>query len=86
MAETTDARTMAISEDASRTKNSVMATSVISAHGLEHMYGHGFLALIPAIYDSLGLVPVQASLFPAVRTLPSTTVWTPSFSPISLTS
>ena len=57
--------------EGTRRSNSFMATSLISAHGLEHMYGHGFLALIPAIYDSLGLVPFQASLFPAVRLLSS---------------
>ncbi len=54
-----------------RTKDSVMATSLIGAHGLEHMYAHGFLALIPAIYDSLGLIPIQASLLTAVRQLAS---------------
>ncbi len=57
--------------EGTRRSNSFMATSLISAHGLEHMYGHGFLALIPAIYDSLGLIPIQASLFPAVRLLSS---------------
>ena len=55
----------------SRTKDKVMATSLIGAHGLEHMYAHGFLALIPAIYDSLGLIPIQASLLTAVRQLAS---------------
>ena len=33
----------------SRTSNSVKAISLISAHGLEHMYGRSFLVLIPAI-------------------------------------
>ena len=56
---------------APRTKDKAMATGVIGAHGLEHMYGHGFMALIPAIYDALGLVPIQASLIPAVRQLSS---------------
>ena len=56
---------------ATRSGNSLMASSLIGAHGLEHMYAHGFLALIPAIYDALGLVPIQASLLTAVRQLSS---------------
>ena len=55
----------------SRTSNSVMATSLISAHGLEHMYGRSFLVLIPAIYVALGLAPIQAGMLDAVRQLSS---------------
>jgi len=52
-----------------RTKNSVMATTVISAHGLEHMYANSFQVFLPAIYDSLGLVPIQGALLMATRRL-----------------
>ena len=71
MAQSAEARAVGTPPQQPRTKDSVMATSLIGAHGLEHMYGHGFMALIPAIYDSLGLVPIQASLIPAVRQLSS---------------
>jgi len=52
-----------------RTKDSVMATTVIGAHALEHMYGRAFLVLIPQIYIALGLAPIQAGLLDAVRQL-----------------
>ncbi len=52
-----------------RTKDSVMATTVIGAHALEHMYGRAFLVLIPQIYISLGLAPIQAGMLDAVRQL-----------------
>lgn len=51
------------------TKNSVMATTVIGSHGLEHMYANSFQVFLPAIYDSLGLVPVQGALLMATRRL-----------------
>ena len=46
-----------------------MATTVIGAHTLEHMYGRGFLVLIPAIYAALGLNPITAGLMDGVRQL-----------------
>ena len=52
-----------------RTKDPIMATTVIGAHTLEHMYGRGFLVLITAIYVSLGLNPIQAGLLDGVRQL-----------------
>ena len=52
-----------------RTKDSIMATTVIGAHTLEHMYGRGFLVLITAIYVALGLNPIQAGLIDGVRQL-----------------
>tara|TARA_B100000029_G_scaffold94239_2_gene84389 strand:+ start:2346 stop:3602 length:1257 start_codon:yes stop_codon:yes gene_type:complete len=51
--------------------NSTIATSLISTHGLEHMYGRSFLVLIPAIYMAFGLAPIQAGLLDAVRQLSS---------------
>ena len=52
-----------------RTKDPIMATTVIGAHTLEHMYGRGFLVLIPAIYVALGLNPIQAGLLDGMRQL-----------------
>jgi FSR family fosmidomycin resistance protein-like MFS transporter len=52
-----------------RTKDPIMATTVIGAHTLEHMYGRGFLVLIPAIYVALGLNPIQAGLIDGIRQL-----------------
>ena len=46
-----------------------MATTVIGAHTIEHMYGRGFLVLIPVIYVALQLNPITASLIDAVRQL-----------------
>ena len=68
MAETIDPQTIT-SPEYPRTKDSVMATSVIGAHTLEHMYGRAFLVLIPEIYIALGLAPIQAGLLDAVRQL-----------------
>ena len=68
MAEAVDPQTIA-SPEFQRTKNSVMATSVIGAHALEHIYGRAFLVLIPQIYITLGLAPIQAGLLDAVRQL-----------------
>ena len=68
MAEAIDPQTIAGSQD-NRTKDSVMATTVIGAHALEHMYGRAFLVLIPQIYIALGLAPIQAGLLDAVRQL-----------------
>jgi MFS family permease len=68
-----DSSVAALPEESVRAKDKVVATSLISAHGLEHMYGHSFLVLLPAIYESLGLVPIQASLLSAVRQIASGT-------------
>ncbi|MQG32777.1 MAG: MFS transporter, partial [SAR202 cluster bacterium] len=68
MAEAVDPQVV-VSPQPNRTKDSVMATSVIGAHALEHMYGRAFLVLIPQIYIALGLAPIQAGLLDAVRQL-----------------
>ena len=57
MAEALDPQAIANPEQ-QRTKDSVMATTVIGAHALEHMYGRAFLVLIPQIYITLGLAPI----------------------------
>lgn len=58
-----------ITDEPKRTKDSVMATTLIGAHGLEHMYAHSFPVLVTAIYESLGLDPIQAGVLSAVRQL-----------------
>ncbi|HLF04364.1 MAG TPA: MFS transporter, partial [Dehalococcoidia bacterium] len=58
-------------QEGTKAKNSVMAGTMITAHGMEHMYGRGFQAVIPAIYDDLGLVNYQAGLMDAVRSISS---------------
>ena len=46
-----------------------MASTLIGAHTLEHMYGRAFLVLIHQIYITLGLAPIQAGFLDAVRQL-----------------
>ena len=48
-----------------------MATSLIGAHGLEHMYGHSFPVLVTAMFEDLGLDPIQFALLSTVRQLSS---------------
>ena len=50
-------------------KDSTTAAGIIGVHGLEHLYGRSFLALMPAMYVSLGLAPLQAGVLDAVRQL-----------------
>ena len=57
----------ALTETPRRTNDSVMATTLIGAHGLEHVYGHSFPVLVTALYDDLGLDPIQAGVLSAVR-------------------
>ena len=62
--------TVAPPQQARQTKNWVMATSVIAAHGLEHMYGRGFLfLLVTRIYVVLGLSDFQVGLIDGARQL-----------------
>ena len=68
MAETA---TVAPPQQVDRTKDSVMATTLIGAHGLEHMYGHSFAVLVAPLYEDLGLSPIQAGALFAVRQLSS---------------
>ena len=72
-----------VSTEPGRSSNSVMATTVIGAHGLEHMYAHSFNVILPVIYDALGLVPIQGALLLVVRRLagaspvwPAASSWT----------
>ena len=68
MAEAIDPRAIT-GPEYQRTKDPVMASTLIGAHTLEHMYGRAFLVLIPQIYITLGLAPIQAGFLAAVRQL-----------------
>ena len=68
MAEAVDPRAIT-GPEYQRTKDPVMASTLIGAHTLEHMYGRAFLVLIPQIYITLGLAPIQAGFLDAVRQL-----------------
>ena len=67
MVESVERSQVPITETPRRTNDSVMATTLIGAHGLEHMYGHSFAVLVTEIYKDLGLDPIQAGLLSAVR-------------------
>jgi MFS family permease len=56
-------------EEEGRTSDKTMATTLIGAHGLEHIYAHSFPVLVTAIYDAMGLNPIQAGVMLAVRQL-----------------
>lgn len=71
MAQPTEGTVTGLTKEQPRTKDSVMATSLIGAHGLEHMYGHSFPVLVTALYADLGLDPIQVGLLSAVRQLSS---------------
>ena len=69
MAEAVEHPETLVIDDPKRTKDSVMATTLIGAHGLEHMYAHSFPVLVTAIYESLGMNPIQAGVLSTVRAL-----------------
>ena len=69
MVESVERGQAALTETTARTNDSVMATTLIGAHGLEHMYGHSFAVLVTEIYKDLGLDPIQAGVLSAVRQL-----------------
>jgi MFS family permease len=48
-------------------RDRALAATLVSTHGFQHMYGEGFLVIIPAMYQSMGLVPIQVSLISVVR-------------------
>ena len=54
-----------------QSNDTLVAASVIGTHSFEHIYGRGFLVLIPKIFDSLGLANYQAGLLEAVRQVTS---------------
>ena len=67
MVESVERSQAALTETPRRTNDKVMATTLIGAHGLEHMYGHSFAVLVTEIYKDLGLDPIQAGVLSAVR-------------------
>ena len=69
MVESVEGSQTTLTESSRRTNDSVMATTLIGAHGLEHMYGHSFAVLVTEIYKDLGLDPIQAGVLSAVRQL-----------------
>jgi len=71
MAQSTEDAVPGLTAEQPQTKDSVMATSLIGAHGLEHMYGHSFPVLVTALYADLGLDPIQVGVLSAVRQLSS---------------
>jgi MFS transporter, FSR family, fosmidomycin resistance protein len=71
MAQRVESSAAVLTQEKTGTKDTIMATGLISAHGLEHLYGRGFLTVVPSIYDTLGLVNYQAGLMDAVRALSS---------------
>jgi MFS family permease len=56
-------------EQDNRTKNSVMATTVIGAHSFEHIYAHSIPFLAAIIAADLGLGALQVGLIVAVRSI-----------------
>jgi len=56
-------------QEGGRTSDKTMATTLIGAHGLEHIYAHSFPVLVTAIYESMALDPIQAGVMSAVRQL-----------------
>lgn len=71
MAEAVEPRATLVTEERPRTKDSLMAASVIGAHSLEHMYGRAFYVAIPAIYTEFALANWQAGLMDGVRSISS---------------
>ena len=69
MAEAVQRTQAPVTDEPKQTKDSVMANTLIGAHGLEHIYAHSFPVLVTAIYESLGLDPIQAGVLSAVRQL-----------------
>ena len=50
-----------------RERDKVVVGAIVGGHSLTHFYNQGFLVIVPQIYDTLGLVPLQAGLIGAVQ-------------------
>jgi MFS family permease len=59
------------SEAPPKTKDTLMAASVIGAHGIEHMYGRAFYVLIPDIRETLALSYFLTYLMDGTRSMSS---------------
>ena len=72
MAEAAETRAAAVATgERPRTKDSLMAATVIGAHGIEHMYGRAFYVIIPDIRDALGLSYFLSYLMDGTRSMAS---------------
>ena len=69
MVEATESIPAPARQGGGRTSDKTMATTLIGAHGLEHIYAHSFPVLVTAIYESMALDPIQAGVMSAVRQL-----------------
>ncbi len=69
MVEATESVPAPTRQGGGRTSDKTMATTLIGAHGLEHIYAHSFPVLVTAIYESMALDPIQAGVMSAVRQL-----------------
>ena len=69
MVEATESVPAPTRQGGGRTSDKTMATTLIGAHGLEHIYAHSFPVIVTAIYESLALDPIQAGVMSAVRQL-----------------
>ena len=56
-------------EQEGRTKNSVLATTLIGAHAFEHLYAHSIPLLAPIILADLGMSSALGLLIPAIRSV-----------------
>ena len=69
MIRSTGAGSVPLQENQGGVKARTIASTILSAHGLEHLYSHSFPVLVTAIYADLGLNPFQAGIMSAVRQL-----------------
>lgn len=47
----------------------LVPAAIIGSHAVQHTYGQGFLVILPVVYSSLGLAPVEAGLIDTIRRL-----------------
>jgi MFS transporter, FSR family, fosmidomycin resistance protein len=71
MAQTVQSSTAIPTQEKTSTKDSVMASSVIAAHGIEHMYGRAFYVIIPDIREALALSYFLSYLMDGTRSMSS---------------
>jgi len=50
-------------------RDHVAVAGLISGHAFEHLYGHAFYVLLPAMYTSLGLTPLTAGLVGSMKNM-----------------
>jgi MFS family permease len=67
MARIEEARPQAAPE--AERRESLTAGIIIGSHSIQHMYHSGFLIIIPYLYTSLGLAPIQVGVMQSVQRL-----------------